>query len=168
MKKQLQKLLSGVVFLSLPLISIGANPHGISTVSNNPSSSAESLFHGARVKSGVLIIKVKPELRSFCSVNSISESKLQSVFQLASVQSVEKKFPKKEAPVQSQSRGSVKPVDLSLIYQLRLANGVSLEKSIEQLMESGSVEYAEPMYLNFMDYTPNDPQIATQYQNGKI
>lgn len=168
MKKQLHKILSGVVLLSLPLISIGANPHGISTVSNNMNSSAVSLFHGARVKSGVLIIKVKPELRSFCSVNSISESKLQSVFQLASVQSVEKKFPKKEAPVQSQSRGSVKPVDLSLIYQLRLADGVSLEKCIEQLMASGSVEYAEPMYLNFMDYTPNDPQIATQYQNGKI
>ena len=117
---------------------------------------------------GQIIVKVKPEFRNQCSLSGVAESKLSSALEALQVSSIQKKFPAKSAPAVSLERNAVQPTDLSLIYSIRLPATVSIAEAISKIMASGTVVYAEPVYLNRMDYTPNDPQIASQYQNTKI
>ena len=168
MKRTFGRMFLGAFLVTQSLFTFAANPLANNAVSGTQRNVAELNFNGARIKAGELIIKVKPEFRSQCSAAEISESKLSVVLQSLQASGLKKRFPSKQAPVMALNRNGEKPTDLSLIYSVSFPADLNISDVITKVMATGSVAYAEPVYLNQMDYTPNDPQIASQYQNAKI
>ncbi|MGI8893386.1 MAG: S8/S53 family peptidase [Bacteroidia bacterium] len=112
----------------------------------------------------IVIIKVKPEYRNFCSLEEISIPALQALFSQISPSSLKKKFPTHLPPVLDKTPYGEKLVDLSLIYEIQFATDVDVIKIINGLISSGVLEYAEPKYRpRIFAYTPNDPSIGQQY-----
>ena len=168
MKRPIGRVLLGALLATQTFVSQATNPNASGSVSTAQHNPVELVYNGASIKAGQIIVKVKPEFRNQCSLSGVAESKLSSALEALQVSSIQKKFPAKSAPAVSLERNAVQPTDLSLIYSIRLPATVSIAEAISKIMASGTVVYAEPVYLNRMDYTPNDPQIASQYQNTKI
>jgi serine protease len=53
--------------------------------------------------------------------------------------------------------------DLSLIYEITFSSTKSIGEVILQLQADPHIQYAEPKYISKSLYTPNDPNIGTQY-----
>lgn len=131
-------------------------------------SSAAQVVDSEVIKPGFVVIKMKPEFRSFCSATSINEPKIQSVLNQYYASEVAKKFPKSLPPANLKNRHGENSIDLSLIYQIKVSIGTDIQHLTEALNKTGAVAYAEPLYIQKMDYTPNDPSVGTQYQFTKI
>jgi serine protease len=117
---------------------------------------------------GTLIIKVKPELRSNARTNGVANDRLNSVLSVIGVTGITKMFPAKSQPATERNAVGMKMVDLSLIYEVNYNSNSSIEKVINAILNTGTVEYAEPKYLPKLFFTPNDPNTAQQYFLGKI
>lgn len=48
-------------------------------------------------------------------------------------------------------------VGIDRIYELRFNSKQGIEKVINELLKNPNIEYAEPSYLHYVSYTPNDP-----------
>ncbi|MEO0312564.1 MAG: hypothetical protein RIQ89_2221 [Bacteroidota bacterium] len=68
----------------------------------------------------------------------------------------------KQATNVSQKIGQ-QQVDLATIFKAELRADINPLEAAKALASSGSVIYAEPIFLHTMEYTPNDPQIGQQY-----
>lgn len=110
-----------------------------------------------------LIIKVKQEYRDKCSVNNIAIPELQKIFQNIQVSSITKKFPLQQPPREKFNKWGYPLVDLSLIYQVKYNSNIPIEKIIRALNATNVLEYAEPVYIPQLLYTPNDPGVSSQY-----
>lgn len=115
-----------------------------------------------------IVLKMKPEYRSYCGRNSFSVDELNIELRSLGVNGVEKIFPNHNAPVAERNASGQKLVDLSLIYQVKISAEANLEKSINRILSTGTVEYAEPYYVPHLFYTPNDPNIGLQNFLNKI
>lgn len=143
------------------LSAFAKGPAGTATVSG-------PTYNGAVYQTGKLVMKVKPSFRYACSDNAINESSVLSVLNRYNSGAMAKKFPHAKMPAQQFSRTGKKLVDLSLVYQVNTAEDVQIEKLIADLMSTGVLEYAEPLYMNYLDYTPNDPLVSNQYHINRI
>lgn len=110
-----------------------------------------------------LILKIKEQYRSQCHPNEIAISALQNIFQKIQVTSIQKKFPEQEPPREKFNKWGYPLVDLSLIYEIKYSQNVPLQKIINALMNTHTLEYAEPYYIPQLLYTPNDPDVSLQY-----
>lgn len=110
-----------------------------------------------------LIIKVKPQYREMCSLNNINVTELQKIFQNIQITSVRKKFPEQQPPQRKYNKWGYPLVDLSLIYEIKYAANIPMQKIIRALMATNTLEYAEPHYIPQLFYTPNDPGTSLQY-----
>lgn len=117
---------------------------------------------------GKIVFKVNPDYRSFCSSTGVGSQTLNNALYSLSCTSVAKVFPGHQIPEQEKNSLGMKLADLSLIYYATIDPSLSIEKSINLLMASGILEYAEPCYINHTRFTPSDPQIGQQYFLGKI
>ena len=131
-------------------------------------STSANTYNGAHYIPGVIVLKMKPAYKSFCTTGGIAEKKVTAVLQRYNQPEVSKKFLHSPATAQRISKRNAKTVDLGLIYQLNFPVTVKIGKLINELVATGVVEYAEPLYLNYFDYTPNDPQITSQYHLAKV
>lgn len=138
------------------------------SVAANSSQNTHDNYKGSDCKPGIIIVRVKPQFKSFCSPNGISESRFIKAMAAISTSSVSKKFPQSKTPEAKLNRYGKKPLDMTLIYQLEFSPVVKLDEAINILKSSGVVEYAEPLYIQYMDFTPNDPSINQQYALNKI
>ncbi|MCC7050864.1 MAG: S8 family peptidase [Bacteroidia bacterium] len=75
------------------------------------------------------------------------------------------KYPKHNAPISYKTKEGW--VDLSKIFEINFKNTPS-EKVISYLKKNYSLEYAEPFYKREFLFTPNDPQLASQYHLSVI
>ncbi len=160
-------LLLGAIIVSNPFSGFTADPQKSGSAGTSSVSKA-STYQGAAVKAGVLIIKVKAQYRNACLKDAIQDSRLDNVLSRLQVSKLTKKFPRHEYSSSSVNKQGKAPVDLSLIYTLNFPSSVSYEKAIRMLESTNMLEYAEPSYIHQMDYTPNDPDLASQYFLGKI
>lgn len=118
---------------------------------------------------GILIIKLKPELRAAAGINGVNSSRLNAALNSFGITSVSKKFPNKAAPATERNAAGLKMVDLSLIYEVHYSSQMQVEKVVNAILSTGTVEYAEPKYLPKLTFTPNDPNInPLQYFLAKI
>jgi subtilisin family serine protease len=101
-------------------------------------------------------------------VHNIENQKLESVLSQIGATSLARKFPTKTAPVSERNASGLLMADLSLIYQVNYNTGMSLEKAVNTLLETGMMVYAEPKYLPKLLFTPNDPSTGLQYFLNKI
>ena len=109
-----------------------------------------------------IIIKVKDEHRSACSVNDIELFALNKVLNAVGVFRVKKMFPNHQPPATRFNQYGFKYADLSLIYIVEYTLDAELAKVINNLNQTGLLEYAEPKYIPHVCYNPNDPQAGTQ------
>ena len=119
-------------------------------------------------KPGLVILKVKPEFRNYCSQNGIEEPKILSVLINHSASGVAKKFARATQPAQERLANGMKPVDISLIYEIKVPESTDILRLSAALMKTGRVVYAEPVYRQYMCFTPNDPSQSSQYQLTKL
>jgi len=117
--------------------------------------------------SKTIIINIKPEFRAFCKENVIDIPKLNSALNLIGTSAIVKKFPGKKQPATEYNRFGEKMVDLSLVYELKYSNNLSIESAINKLLSTGILQYAEPHYLPhlFDAYNPDDPMADTTNSN---
>jgi serine protease len=121
-----------------------------------------------KIQPGVVVLKMKPEFRSLCTATSINEPAVKSILSKYNTATVAKKFPRSVSPVNAKNKHGVNSVDISLIYQIKLSAATDINSLIQQLNATGKVAYAEPLYIQKMDFTPNDPSVGSQYQFTKI
>lgn len=119
-------------------------------------------------KSGRLVFKVKTEYKSSCTSNEINLPSLINAFSEIGATDISKKFPLSPASTETVNKYGKKLVDLSLIYQVIFSPVIKIEEVMKIILATGVVEYAEPLFIHQLDFTPNDPSIASQYALGKI
>ncbi len=134
----------------------------------NPAHQAFKLAPGANYQKGTIILKVKPDYRSFCSRTGIASSPVTTALTMVNCTSVQKIFPQKQQPLAQRNAMGQQLVDLSLIYEATIDINADIEKTINQLMSTGMLQYAEPRYIYNAHYTPNDPSSGGQYALTKI
>jgi hypothetical protein len=143
----------------------------IKTFATDPkmvSSATTSQFRDDQISKKEIVVKVRSQYQGLCSANEISEPKVMAIFSKYNVIGVRKFFPLAKSPSQALNKSGKKPVDLTMIYKVKINAGTDILQLVAALTNTGVMEYAEPIYLQKMDYTPNDPQLAAQYQIAKI
>ncbi len=117
-----------------------------------------------------IIIKVNPLYRNSCTEKEIKNSALEKVFQNFGVSNLHKKFPRDKSPERLYDEHGFKYADLSLVYELNFASSFKIEKTINALLASKVLVYAEPHFIPKLCYSPNDPMAtpAGQYHLQNI
>ncbi|MCC7232411.1 MAG: S8 family peptidase [Bacteroidia bacterium] len=158
------------VVLCLPVHFLCAAGPGIHVKENaNRNSTVEtSSFRAKDVQPGKLVVKFKSGLNVTQEFQGIPDVPMNGDLLRAGVVSMVKKFPHSAGLNSGINRAGRKAVDLSRIYQMDLAPSADLKKAIHELMATGLFEYVEPLYVQWMDYTPNDPLLSAQYHLTKI
>ncbi|HPS84039.1 MAG TPA: hypothetical protein PLA88_06970, partial [Bacteroidales bacterium] len=107
---------------------------------------------------GRVIVKfhadVKDRAQNSIFVSLLTELKAESFFQ---------KFPYSPVPEKKENELGLPLIDLSGIYEICFNPETSLEYFINRLIYSGLFEYVYPHYIEQVLYTPNDPNIGSQY-----
>jgi hypothetical protein len=117
---------------------------------------------------GILHIRLKPEHREFAGRTSVEHPLIKEALDRIGVTAMEKVFPDKMAPSTERNANGMKMVDLSLIYKVYYDTTIPVEKAVNDLLNSGLFEYAEPRYIPRLLYNPNDPNQGFQYFLNKI
>jgi serine protease len=104
---------------------------------------------------GRINVKVKPEYRVFFA----SLQNAVPGFEALEITGLRKKFPQRKPLENQYHSGGTKLPDLSLIYELDYTSTQDVFKTAEQLMSSGYFDYAEPHYVSYQLYIPNDAMI---------
>ncbi len=104
-----------------------------------------------------VILKVKEEFRSECSLSKIALPQFNLVMAEIGSSQLIKIFPNKK---QEAVKGNV---DLSLIYELNYTNSFSVKEVISKIRKLRITEYIEPYYIPELAYTPSDTIFPNQY-----
>ncbi len=59
-------------------------------------------------------------------------------------------------------------IDLSQVYKIKYSGNLHITEAINEILRTGEVEYAEPSYIYYTTYTPNDPRFANEQQYLKV
>lgn len=140
------KQLSILILLLAPVLSLGQ--HTILSDQNNQDYLA-----------GVVLFKVAPEFRTACSDDAIAVPALIEELRELEFVSLEKKFKRASPPASEYNDRGQKLADISLIYELRVAEEVDVILASKRLAELSSIVYAEPKYVSYDQYTPNDANL---------
>lgn len=105
-----------------------------------------------------IVFKLKPQYRSIADVKKINNPLLDQVLAYLGLNSLSKKFPKHNPPEKLRNDLGQAYADLSLIYELKYTNNISIEDAVNQVLATGLMEFAEPHYVYQMhNFIPNDP-----------
>lgn len=115
-----------------------------------------------------VIFKLKERNRTKASLNSIDNVPLNEALNDLNVVLVNKIFAGAVKPVLGYSADGEKMADLSLIYIVEYNSAKSIEEAVNEIYNSGEVEYAQPKYTQKLMFTPNDPMLSSQYFINKI
>jgi hypothetical protein len=110
---------------------------------------------------GRLIIKIKPEFEQFVAGDDLNIYSLKPIFDAAGVKDTRQLFPKSEKPT-STSRSPVDTrlyTDITTIYELTFDTKVNPYKLARALLNTRTLEYAEPRYLAQTTSIPSDALI---------
>jgi len=117
---------------------------------------------------GKLVLKVKPSFGAQCRTSSVDLKVLDEAFRTISAFKTQKKFPNHRPPATERNANGDKLIDISTIYDVEFNSQIPVEKAINILLSTGTLEYAEPVYKMQLVYSPNDPDTASQYYLGLI
>lgn len=115
-----------------------------------------------------LVVRVLPQYRSNCSETQIAAPAFDRVARATGIVKVEQLFPHHQPPATAKNERGETLVDLSLIYEIRYSGPAPVEKVINSLLATGLFLYAEPKFLPYTQYNPNDPGTGLQYHLSKI
>lgn len=115
-----------------------------------------------------VIFKLKERNRANARLNSIDNVLINESLNDLNVVFVNKIFDKAVKPVLKFSADGEKMADLSLIYIVVYNAAKSIEEAVNEIYNTGEVEYAQPKYTQKLMFTPNDPFLGSQYFINKI
>ncbi len=115
-----------------------------------------------------VIFKLKEKNRNNARLNEIDNSVLDNALTDLGASGVSKMFADAVKPVTDVSSSGEKFADLSLIYIVKFNSSKSLEEAVNEIYNTGEVEYAQPKYIQQVSFTPNDPSLGSQYFINKI
>lgn len=115
--------------------------------------------NGDKYMAGVINFKVDGNYRSLCSKNAIAIPELTTVFGELEIVGLKKKFPGTQPPETEFNDRGLRMADISLIYELRVSESVDIIRAAKELVELEYVVYAEPNYVSFDQYVPNDSHL---------
>lgn len=115
-----------------------------------------------------LILKVKPEYSSYCGKSAITHPEIQKLLSSIGIESLRKEYPNHSAPKKTHNDQGIKLVDLSLIYLFKYSISQDPKVIGSKMMSSGFFEYSEPFFLHQELFSPNDPEIGSQYHLTNI
>ncbi|OUJ71183.1 hypothetical protein BXP70_22125 [Hymenobacter crusticola] len=104
-------------------------------------------------KPGTLVLKLKSTYTTLAGSDQPTIPVLTNVLEQLGATNVRRKFPHSLFPDPDQ-HGSV---NLQMVYQVDLASDFPLEKACRALMQTGVLEYAEPLYRRGLLSQPSDP-----------
>jgi serine protease len=145
------------VVLALSALSFSGRPP-----MNKPVSTGLSQIHGPKYVAGEVLIKMKPNLKfslgktaeGIVATGIVSLDKVLNRFQGDKLTPM---FPNHARP--SKPGG----VDLTQFYRVSY-HDASDPKSVARVLQStGAIEYAEPHYIRYVDFTPNDTYYGQQW-----
>ncbi len=140
------KRLSVFILLIFPFATFGQ--HVLSTAAN-----------GDKYLAGVINIKIKGEYRSACSSGAIAIPELIDELGELGLIKLEKKFKTSTPPAVEFNKNGLKMADISLIYRVEVSNDVDVMLASKKLGALAYVEYAEPQYVSYDQYVPNDSHL---------
>jgi serine protease len=155
MRKNLSLLLAAVLMVGA---AFAKDPNASQT-----NTGQRTLLKPGSYKEGILIVKMKPETRSLCQANAITVPSVSEKLIGIGAMETKKMFPRAQAPAQQRNSRGQALVDISLIYKISFDVNVKMEQALTLLNSDNAIEFAEPEYLNYMTFTPNDPSIGSQY-----
>ena len=103
-----------------------------------------------------IVFKLKPSTTLASPSSRMSETKFQGVLTQIGATDVKPLFDLSKMPAAPFRKSDAASSDLELIYELTISNDKSLLKSINQLLKSGLVQYAEPKFISRPLFVPND------------
>lgn len=107
-----------------------------------------------------LIVKVDPVHRDACTDQGVNLEAVQTLVQ-GKVAAWIRKFPNAKPP--SFRSNSQVGVDLTTVYEIVLQPGTQLEQLARSLSNLSEIAYAEPAYISYVDFTPDDPSLGDQW-----
>lgn len=162
MKKLKVLFLCGLMTLCLPYYSLAGNAVKASPEKSN-AKAAQGLYKGASIHPGKLVLKVKAEFRNACNQLGIQDQRMITAMQQIKSTELVRKFPRAESATVALNKHGKQVVDLSLIYEMNYSSAIPVEKAIATLLSSGMLEYAEPLFIHYQNFNPNDPNTGSQY-----
>ena len=136
------------IFLLLLTPVFGFSQHTILTDEN-----------GQDYMAGVVLFKVAPEFRSACTDDAVAIPALLEEIRELEFVSLEKKFKSAVAPASEYNERGQKLADISLIYELKIPDDKDVFLASKKLAELSAIVYAEPKYVSYDQYTPNDANL---------
>ena len=140
------KQLTLILLLVMPFMSIAQ--HKLITAHN-----------GDKYLAGTINLKVKPEFRSACSAEAIAIPPLLREMDLLGFKSIKKTFKSTSAPAISVNERGQKTADISLIYTVQVSEDADIITAAKKLAALDAVDYAEPSFVSYDQYTPNDANL---------
>lgn len=148
-----KKLINKVLLLLLGLFFF----HSLSAQQSISIPLSYELPAGAQIWEGHLILKVKPQFRAFCLDEQIDIPAVNGALGKLKSRSLEKVFPRHQAPNQTHNAFGQELVDLSLIYSLEYDPQLySINAAVSILNKLPEFEYVEPWFVPETMYQPND------------
>jgi serine protease len=115
-----------------------------------------------------IIFKLKESARNGAGNDFIGSPVMNHALSQLGSSGVSKVFQGKEKPEADFTAHGEKLADLSLIYIVKYSSPIDLETAINDIYATGEVEYAQPYYIQNLDFTPNDPSLGSQYFITKV
>jgi len=116
-----------------------------------------------------VIFKLKEKNRNLSGINSIDNAGINSALTRLGSAGVIKMFADAVKPAKETSPSGEKYSDLSLIYIFNFSSEAGIEDAVNEIYNTGEVEYAQPKYIQkVFSFTPNDPSLGQQYFINKI
>jgi serine protease len=109
---------------------------------------------GTSIEAGVLVFKLKPEIKSLARLHTIEHRALQQALAAVGARALTQTFPRAILPAKGQE---AQGVDLALIYRISYPATVTFEQAQQQLMATGAVTYVTRLYRREIMFQPNDP-----------
>ncbi|MBG8555854.1 S8 family peptidase [Hymenobacter guriensis] len=102
---------------------------------------------------GLLVFRLKPGAATLPAARRLSGPAWQKALRQVGATNVAQKFPQAQAPLARKKQ----VVDLRLVYQAQYPAHLPFAKARALLLQTGLVEYVEPLYQREPLYQPNDP-----------
>lgn len=115
--------------------------------------------HGDKYLAGVINLKIDETYRSACSQDAVAIPELLDVLAELNYSGLRKKFRGSQPPVSEFNREGYRNADISLIFKIDVPEETDIIRAAKLLAELESVVYAEPQFVSYDMYVPNDANL---------
>jgi serine protease len=132
---------------------------GFQLYGQSPSSLAHKKWTSKSYLEKTILFQVRPDYSEDFKAHKENTGAFKKLFKDIGVKSIERRFPKHEAPKEKTNKHGQKLADLSGIYFLTYAANIGIEEAVLKMEKTGLFVYAEPWFKESLLYIPNDSGI---------